>query len=95
MGLYGDMPADEIPAYTKSEVALYLRLAESTVSAWARGTTKTIHDGRKIPSCPAIVPAKPNLLGGPCIVGTRITADLVFARPAVGQPVDDIAWDIQ
>lgn len=202
MGLYGDIPADEVPAYTKAEVALYLRIPKSTVSAWTRGTTYTVQDGRKIPFYPVIVPAEPNLLsfqnlvelfvlkslrrdydiplpnirtaitalrersgsshplaeyeiltdkrdiileefgkilnlnrhgqlemgellestlrrvgmengewtyqpvetvvfspsrqfGRPCIVGTRIPTDLVFARHSAGETVDDIAWDFE
>ncbi len=62
MSLYGNMPADEVPAYTKAEVALYLQLAKSTVSAWTRGTTYTIHDGQKVPFYPVIAPAEPSLL---------------------------------
>lgn len=62
MSLYGSIPADEVPAYTKAEVALYLRLPHSTVSAWTRGTTYTVEDGRKVPFYPVIVPAEPNLL---------------------------------
>jgi len=62
MGLYGDIPADKVPAYTKAEVALYLHLPKSTVSAWTRGTTYTGTDGRRVPFYPVIVPAEPNLL---------------------------------
>lgn len=62
MSLYGDVPAVEVPAYTKAEVALYLRLPKSTISAWTRGTTYTRQDGRRVPFYPVIIPAEPKLL---------------------------------
>jgi uncharacterized protein (DUF433 family) len=62
MGLYGNTPADEVPAYSKAEVALYLQLPKNTVSAWTRGTTYTDRDGAKVPFYPVIVPASPSSL---------------------------------
>ena len=54
MSLYGDLRPDQVPAYTKAEVALYLDLPKSTVSAWTRGTTYSDHDGGKVFFYPVI-----------------------------------------
>lgn len=59
MSLYGNVPASQEPAYTKAEVALYLDLPKSTVSAWTRGMPYRHSDGTKSFFYPVIVPADP------------------------------------
>lgn len=62
MGLYGDLEPSDVPAYSKTEVALYLQLPNSTVGAWTRGTTYSDHDGGHVFFYPVIEPADPRLL---------------------------------
>lgn len=62
MGLYGDLEPSDVPAYSKTEVALYLQLAKSTVGAWTRGTTYSGPDGGRVFFYPVIAPADSSLL---------------------------------
>lgn len=62
MSLYGEIPVNEVPAYSKAEVALYLNIPKSMVSAWTRGTTYRDRDGGKSFFYPVIVPADPQYL---------------------------------
>lgn len=55
--MFGETRADLLPAYTKADVALYLRLPASTVAAWTRGMSYRDRNGEKGFFYPVIIPA--------------------------------------